>query len=215
MILPAFPKVFQEIIDCKRIKGGIMVIVIIFAAVAIILFSDIAIRFTSVKEKPNAVKIGFCFLFIRLRREIHAERDKAEAIAFFIYRKDIKWKKAEGLKSIYRLYKKYKLLPLVEQERVGRTAAYMLRRARIAISRLIVSIGTGDAFTTSIIASTVMILLNSVFAKTRKFKATKNGEVKVLPVFDKGHFEVDLNCIIHIKPVHIIIGYLKFLLKRR
>jgi uncharacterized protein YxeA len=192
-----------------------MAIVFVLLAVALIVFCSISIRIHNIPDQANAFIFCVRYLFLFIRKEIHLDRDGEESIAFNEYKKGGKKKKITGFRSLYLLYRKYKKLPIFEQQKLLRAVSYIMLKSHVRIKELRVKMGMGDAALTSILAGAVIIALNTVFAMTGKFKAAKDGETKVIPVYGKELFHVDLHCIIHIKPVHIIIGYFKFLLKRR
>jgi hypothetical protein len=196
--------------------GGIMVVTgIILIVIAVLLYLDLVVYIKKIAEIPNTINATIRILFIRVRLNIHFDHEPEEYIAFNLYKNDKKLRKLSGVRSLLRLYRRTKRLPIKEQKAIDYAFRYILRKSQIYLKKLVLKIGIGDAFTTALACGSLNIIINTVFAITKKINSSRDYDTRIIPIFDKEYFEIDADCIIHLKPVHIITGYFKYLMRRR
>ena len=103
------------------------------------------------------------------------------------------------------------------KELIKNTNIEILDKLNIKISnlKLNVKIGTEDIFFTSFVVYAVSTIIAIILPGMTKENSKKNIYYEVLPLYEsKNLYDIDLNCIIELKMVHII-GIIYILIKKR
>jgi len=165
--------------------------------------------------------VNYSFIVLRLFRGILrfrinlTLRKAREGFYSLILRKtDSKLDKETSLEEVFKLIKKnYK--KLLNQGGIGK---YLLSKTRISNLSLNLELGTGDAAQTAIISGAIAFTFSSIQSYIINRYSLSTQALRVFPYFNRRVFNMDLDCIIHLRIGHIIIAGIKIIgrkIKRR
>lgn len=87
---------------------------------------------------------------------------------------------------------------------------FLMRHAVVIQTiRVHLNIGLDNAMTTAMSVGTANALIYNILALIHQYSNIQNWDVNIIPDFDQKHFDVETECILKIKNVHIMIIAIK------
>lgn len=173
--------------------------------IAVILLAELEIEIKIVLK--NGVNYSFIVLklfrgILRFRLNLNLDGSKEGFYSFILRKLDSKLDNKTSLEEVFKLVKKnYKKLPGQAD-----TAKYILSKTRVSNLSLNLELGTGDAAQTAIISGAIAFIFSALQSYIRTRYSLGPQALRVLPYFNHRVFNMDLDCIIHLRIGHIIIA---------
>lgn len=176
--------------------GSLLIIIAIFL---IELETEIKII---LKDGENYSFIAFRLFggILRLRLNLTLDKKRKGFYSLILRKTDSKLDKETSLEEVFKLIKKNykKLFSQVD------VVKYLLSKAKISNLSLNLELGTGDAAQTAIISGAIAFIFSAIQSYIVNRYSLGPQALRVLPCFNYIVFNMDLDCIIHLRIGHII-----------
>jgi len=144
---------------------------------------------------------------LRFRINLSIEKPNEDFYSLILRKTDSKLDKKTSLKEVFKLFNSnYKFF--VQNIDIIK---YILSKIKVSNISLNLEIGTGDAAETAIISGAVIFIFSAIQSYVINRYSSKPQPIRILPYFETKVFNMDLNCIIHLRIGHIIIAGIRII----